>query len=355
MGWNDPGGGRDPWGRRASQGSWDLDAHVRNLWRQARRFMHGSPPSRHMTAVVVMAAITVWLMSGFYTVPQGSRAVLLVFGREVRIVGPGAHWRWPRPFATDRVVNVERIHVVTIGYRPQPQAVRNDAQPVRASMLTAGQDIVDLALAVQYRVQNPRRYLFAIDHPRQTVAEAAEAAVREVVARASLGAILSRHQHRIEHAAQVILQRLLDTYHAGITVVALKIQKAMPPKAVEATFGAVVRARQDRTRLETAAISYADGILPRAMGEASALVDRARAYRTTVIARAKGRVARFDALAVAYAQAPVLTRERLFIDATARVFRSAAKVFLTANGQTTIRLPDSLFAVPPPAPARAPR
>lgn len=352
MGWNDPGGGRDPWGRKSGSGSWDLDAHIRNLWRRARRFTHGAPPSKHMTAVVAMVAIAVWLMSGIYMVPQGSRAVLLVFGREVRIVGPGAHWRWPQPFATDDVVNVERIHVVTIGYRQRPKSARDEARPVRASVLTAGQDIVDLAFAVQYRVKNPQHYLFSVDHPRKTVAEAAETAMREAVAHASLSAILSRHQHRIEYAARMTLQHMLDTYHAGIVVVALKIQKAAPPKAVENTFGEVIRARQDRDRLKSEADAYAAGILPKATGEANALIDNARAYRATVIARAKGRIARFDALATAYAQAPVLTRERLFIDATSRVFKSAPKVFVTAPGQTIIHLPRSLWAAPlTPAPS----
>lgn len=337
MGWNDPGRGQDPWGRKGGQRPLDLDAFVQRLWRRMRR--PGGAPPRWVFAIVAFAAIVGWLASGFYSIPQGNRGVLLQFGKEVRVVKPGAHWRWPAPIASDHIVSVRQIHIVAIGYQRKPKLYEGEPAPVQASMLTHDQDIVDLEFAVQYRVENPSYYLFAVDHPRKTVARAAEAVMRQVVAGTPSDAMLGANQQPIEIAAKSALQRVLHRYHAGIHVVAIKIQKAVPPKPVIAALQKVMRAREDVRRRESEASAYANSILPKAQADATTLIDKARAYRATVVAHAKGRAARFHALAKVYRQAPKITRERLFIDAMAHVYRKAPKIVLSDSARTVVNIP----------------
>lgn len=337
MGWNDPGRGQDPWGRKGSSRPFDLDASIQRLWRRLRR--PGGAPPRWVYGVAALAAVAGWFVSGFYSVPQGDRGVLLQFGQEQRIVKPGPHWRWPAPIASDRIVSVRQVHIVAIGYQRKSTLYEGEPAPVQASMLTRDQDIVNLEFAVQYRVDNPSHYLFSMDHPRKTVARTAEAALRQVVANVPSNVVLTTGQRAIEATAKSRLQRILNRYHAGIKIVALKIQKAAPPKPVMAALQKVVRAREAAQREQTQARAYANSILPKAQADAATLIDGARAYRATAIARAKGRAARFVALAKLYKAAPTITRERLYIDAMARVYRKSSKILLSNSAHAVIQLP----------------
>lgn len=337
MGWNDPSGGRDPWGRRGA-GAFDLDAMVRNLWRRVQRFYRRTPPPRIFSSAVILIGL-IWVMSGFYIVPQGERAVLTVFGHEVRLVGPGPHWRWPRPFSEDQLVNIQRIRVVTIGYPRDRKRYGYNRRLRQASMLTEHDSIVHLEFAVQYRVKNPEKYLFSVVHPRKTVAEAAEATMREVIGHVTLDAVLTQHQRQIERHTAVALQAILNQYHSGIEIVAVKIQKAVPPKAVDSAFAQIVIAREAQARMREQAETYADGILPKAQGDAVILIDHARAYRDTVISKAQGRTSRFLALGQAYARAPLITRRRLYISAMAKVYSKVPKIYLSNPGNTVVHVP----------------
>lgn len=299
----------------------------------------GGAPPRWVFMIAAFTAISGWLVSGFYSVPQGSRGVLLQFGRQAQVVRPGAHWRWPAPFASDRVVSVRQIHIVAIGYQRHPKLFEGVPAPVQASMLTANQDIVDLKFAVQYRVNNPSHYLFALDHPRKTVARVAEAIMRQHVATAPSDSLLRAHPRVIEMSTKSALQRVLNRYGAGIHIISVKIEKAVPPKPVMAALEKVARAREANRQQHNEARAYADSILPKAHADAATLLDKARAYRTTVVAQARGRASRFNALLKVYKAAPQVTRERLFIDALASVYRRAPKILLAGSSHAVIKVP----------------
>lgn len=337
MGWNDPGRGQDPWGRKGGSRPFDLDAFIQRHWRRMRR--PGGAPPRWVYGIAALAALAGWFVSGFYSVPQGDRGVLLQLGQERRIVKPGAHWRWPAPIASDRIVSVRQVHIVAIGYQRKSTLYEGEPAPVQASMLTRNQDILNLEFAVQYRIENPSHYLFAVDHPRKTVARAAEAVLRQVVANTPSDLVLTTGQHAMETVAKGRLQHILHRYHIGVKVIALKIQKAAPPKAVMTALQKVVRAREAALRRQTQAETYADSILPKARADAASLIDKARAYRATAIARAKGRTARFVTWAKLYKVAPTITRERLYISAMSRVYRKSSKTLLTDSAHTVIQLP----------------
>ena len=352
MGWNDPGRGQDPWGRRGASGPFDLDAIIQRLWRRLRRHRGAPPPWVFgVTAFAVMAG---WLVTGFYSVPQGDRAVLLQFGQAVRVTRPGAHWRWPAPLASDRVVSIRQIHVVAVGYRPVSKLYEGEPAPAEAAMLTGDQGIVRLQFAIQYRIVDPRHYLFNVDHPRKAIARAAEAVMRQAVAGSSSNAVLAHDAHQLAAAAKTRLQALLDRYGAGVHVVAIKIQKATPPKSVLAALEKVVRAREDAKRYASEAQAYADSILPKASADGVAMIDKAHIYRAHVMAKARARSARFLALAKIYERAPLVTRERLLIDAMARVYRKAHKVMVSGASHTVVDVPMASPAKPPVLAEHAP-
>ncbi len=344
MGWNDPGRGQDPWGRKSGAGPFDLDAIIQRLWRRLRR--HRGAPPRWVFGVTGFAVIAGWLVTGFYSVPQGDRAVLLEMGRATRVVRPGAHWRWPTPLASDRVVSIRQVHVVAVGYRPMSKLYEGEPAPAEAAMLTGDQGVVRLQFAVQYRIVDPRRYLFNIDHPRKTITRAAEAVMRQAVADSPSSDLGGSQQRPLEASTKAGLQRLLDRYRAGVHIVAIKIQKATPPKTVLAAIEKVVRAREDVKRYMSEAQAYSDSVIPKARSDGATQVDRAYAYRARVVAKAEANSARFLALARIYARAPFVTRERLLIDAMTQVYRKAHKVVLSGGSHAVIHIP-----MAPPTPA----
>lgn len=330
----------------------DLDAFVQRLWRRVRRRGRAAPP-RWVFAIAAFAVIVGWLSTGFYSVPQGDRGVLLHMGREVRVVLPGAHWRWPLPLASDRVLSVRQIHIVAIGYQHTSKLYEGEPTPVQASMLTRGQSVVHMQFAVQYRIAHPSRYLFRVSHPRRTIARAAEAAMRQAVAGTTSAVLLTSGEQSLEFQVKAALQKTLDRYDTGVRVVAVKIQKAAPPKAVEAALQKVVRAREDALRLQSQAQGYANAILPKALADAATLIDKADAYSTTIVAKAKGRAARFLALARIDKTAPAITRERLYIDGMTRVYRQAGRVVLSDSPHTVVHIPfrgSGRDPLPTPAP-----
>ena len=345
MGWNDPGRGQDPWGRRGASGPFDLDAIIQRLWRRLRRHRGAPPP--WILGVTLFAVMAGWLVTGFYSVPQGNRAVLLQFGRAVRVTRPGAHWHWPAPLASDHVVSIRQVHVVAVGYRPMSKLYEGEPAPAEAAMLTGDQGIVRLQFAIQYRIADPRRYLFNVDHPRKTIARAAEAVMRQAVADSPSNAILAHNAHPLAATVKTRLQGLLNRYELGVHIVAIKIQKATPPKSVLTALEKVVRAREDAKRYASEAQAYADSILPKASADGAALVDQAHIYQAHIIAKARARSSRFLALAKIYARAPLVTRERLLIDAMARVYRKAHKVVVSGVGHTVVNVP---MATPAPVP-----
>lgn len=347
MGWNDPGRGQDPWGRKGPERPFDLDAWVQRLWRGLHRRGRAAPP-RWVFAVTAFAILIGWLATGFYSVPPGNRGVLLQMGQEVRIVRPGAHWRWPAPFASSQVLSVREIHIVAIGYRHGSKLYEGEPTPAQASMLTRDQGIVHLQFAVQYRIANPSHYLFHVSHPRKTIMRTAEAVMRHLVAASPASAVLSGNNRALELQATAALQKALNRYGVGVHIVAVKIQKAEPPKAVEAALERVTQAREDAQRLQTEANGYANAIIPKARAQVMTEIDEAHAYSTRVVAMARGRAARFLALAKGYRRAPFITRERLYMDAMTRVYQRAARIVLSDSGHTVVKVP---FAQEPPAQA----
>lgn len=338
MPWNEPGGGKDPWGQRPSdqQGPPDLDELLRKLTERlsglfgggrggdggARGKRSGVPgPGVWLLAA---AAVLVWLGSGIYIIDPGEAGVVLRFGAYTRTTGPGPHWHMPYPIET-----VERVNVTEI----------RTAQH-KATMLTQDENIVEVEVAAQYLIESPEDYLFQVRLPDVTLRQVMESALREVVGRSRMDYILAEGRAEVASKTRELMQAILQEYRTGLLVTALNMQQAQPPAAVQDAFADAIKAREDEARFRNEAQAYANGILPQARGEAARLKEEAIAYRDSITENAQGEADRFVKLLRAYRDAPDVTRERLYLETVERVLSQSNKVLVDVDGG------NNLFYVP---------
>ena len=326
MAWNEPGGEkRNPWNRPQNSQN-DLDDVLRNLQRRLAALFgrggsgsggvgQGTPSfSKGLGAVAVLIG-AVWLSSGAYRVDAQERAVVLRFGGYVKTVGPGYNWHMPWPIARKIIVNVS-----------QPNSVQDDAQ-----MLTADTNLVEVRSAVQYTQPDPRKYLFRVKGVEDTVRQVSESALREAVGQASLDKALAFDVSITDHA-MATLQHTIDGYDMGIHIIGVRLEEVVVPEAVQDSQRDAIKADKDRQRYQQDAETYRNDVVPRARGEAAKLLLEAEAYRQQVLALAQGETGRFDQVLAQYDHAPAVTRERMYLDTMAQVYKNARKVIVDTKG-----------------------
>ncbi|HEX7053362.1 MAG TPA: FtsH protease activity modulator HflK [Burkholderiales bacterium] len=342
MSLNDPNWGRGSRGPQGgNQGPPDLDELWRNFNRRlselfGRRRTGGDEPPRPPSGraigggagLIVVLVLLVWLASGLYIVDAASRALVLTFGRVSGETGPGLHWRMPWPIQSHETVNVSSVRTLEVGYRNNLRA-----KVLKESlMLTDDENIVDLQFAVQYVIKDPRAYLFNVRRPDESAMQIAETAMREVIGKHRMDAILYETQVDVANRARDLMQEIHDRYNTGIEVSAVTIQNAQPPEQVQAAFDDAVKAAQDRERQKNEGQAYANDVIPRARGAAARLAQEAQGYRQRVIANAEGDASRFRQVLAEYAKAPAVTRERIYIDTMREILSSTNKVIMDYRG-----------------------
>ncbi len=339
MAWNEPGGnGKDPWsGKGGDQGPPDLDEVVKKLQEKFGGLFGGGKPSRGESSIgggsgpgaksigfIVAIALLVWLASGIYIIDAPERGVVLRFGAYHQTTEPGPHWHIPFPVERVIPVNVDQI-----------TSFRHKAQ-----MLTRDENIVDVELTIQSRIQDASDYLFQDRDPNKTMRDATETAVREIIGKSDLDFILTQGRSAIAEQIKGGAQSLIDAYKTGLIITSVNMQPAKPPEQVKSAFDDAIKAREDKERLENQAEAYANEIVPKARGEAARLLADASAYKDRVIAEAQGDTSRFLAVLKEYQLEPKVTRERLYIDAIESMLSQTSKVMLdTQGGNSLMYLP----------------
>jgi membrane protease subunit HflK len=200
--------------------------------------------------------------------------------------------------------------------------------PEESLMLTGDENIVDVDFVVFWRIANAPDFLFNIQNPEGTVKAVAESAMREIVGQSDIEPILTEARAKTEAGVQELMQKILDSYGAGVQVTQVQLQKVDPPSQVIDAFRDVQAARADQERLQNEAEAYANRIIPEARGEAQRILQAAQGYRDQVIAEAKGQADRFLAVYTQYKNAPDVTRQRIFIETMEKVLGEADKVIV---------------------------
>jgi membrane protease subunit HflK len=282
--------------------------------------------------LLVAIVLVLWLLSGFYKVDANERAVVLRFGRYVETTEPGLRWRLPYPIERHEIVDLTGVRTVEIGYRGTD---RNKV--LRESlMLTDDENIVSIQFAVQYVLKSPEDYLFRDRAPDESVKQAAESAMREIVGKSKMDYVLYEGREDIAVRAQELMQTMLDRYRNGVQVVRVTLQNAQPPEQVQAAFDDAVKAGQDRERLRNEGEAYANAVIPRARGTAARLLEEANAYKGRIVEQATGDAARFTQIQQQYRQAPAITRERLYLETMQQIFTNTSKVLVDAPAHNNL-------------------
>lgn len=287
----------------------------------------GNLRSLWLVAAVILGF---WGLSGFYIVQPDEQGVELLFGRYVKTTQPGVNYWPPTPIGAVMKPKVTQTNQLTIGFRGAPGNIRE--VPQESLILSGDQNIVDIQFVVQWRISDAGNFLFNMRDPEATVKIAAESALREVVGSNPLTSVVTNQRDQLAQQARELLQGIMDSYKAGVTILDLRIQKADPPKEVIDAFNDVQRAKQDAERLENEALAYRNDIIPRAKGEAARMVQNATADRERLVKEAEGQAARFTSFYETYAANKDITARRMYLEAMQEVLSKSNKVIMDSKG-----------------------
>ncbi len=342
MAWNEPenndgnkSNNDDPWGSKRpggnDQGPPDLDEVLASLMKKFSRMLGGKGGNKGsggnnnsggeklsggliMGAVLVLAVI--WAGTGFYTVDEQERGVVLRFGEAMEgVVLPGLHWNPP---LIDEVtkINVTRVY----------------DESFSDSMLTEDDNIVDVSMTVQYQVTDARSYYLNVRDPELSLRLAAESAIRHEIGGSEMEAATTSARVQIAEDVKNRLQTYMDLYQTGIIISELNLDQAQQPVPVRAAYDDVIKAGVDRVAFQNEANAYANQVIPQARGLARRVIEEANAYRDQVVARAEGEAQRFTQLLTAYNEAPEVTRERLYLETMQEIMANSSKVLVDVEG-----------------------
>jgi modulator of FtsH protease HflK len=309
-----PRGSGGPWsdapsrGRRPSVTPGGNVASLDEFLRRSRaRFGGGGSglpgkPNRSVIFWALIGVIALWLLfTTFHRIAPEERGVVTRFGRYSHTLGPGIGLTLPAPVDRVQKVDVGNIRNIDLG-----------STGTETLMLTGDQNIIDIAYSVRWKIRDPEQYLFEIAQPDDTIREVAESAMRAVIARVTLDQAMGEARGQIESQVQDVMQRVLDSYQAGVTIQGIAIKQADPPAAVNEAFKDVTAAQQ----------------------QAQSYINQANAYATQLTQKAQGEAAAFDKVYEEYRLAPEVTRRRMYYETMERVLQGVDKTIIEAPGVT---------------------
>jgi membrane protease subunit HflK len=341
MAWNEPGGnGKDPWGNRKNeQGPPDLDELIKKMQDRLGGLFggggsskgsggdntSGEAPNFRLYGIVAGIVLVLWLIfGGLYIVQPAEQGLETRFGKYTQTTEQGLNWHIPYPIEDVVKINVQEVR----------------ATPHKAIMLTQDENIVDIELVVQYRVKDPVAYQFNVREADETLHQATESALREVVGTSKMDDVLTSGRDLAASRAKLLIQEILDRYSAGLEVRSVNMQNAQPPEAVQAAFADVIKAREDEERSKNTAQAYANEIVQKAGGAADRLRQEAEAYKSQAVALAEGETRRFLSVLAQYAKAPEITRQRLYLESVEQVLSNSSKIMVDVDkGNQIMYLP----------------
>lgn len=346
MAWNEPGNNgkdRDPWGNSGkNQTPPDLDKVFRNFLQKLSALLGGRRPGGDVSSLgivlIVMVALVAWVISGFYTIKEAERGVVLRFGKFYQSVEPGL--RWKATFI-DQVIPVDVESVRSL--------------PAAGFMLTQDENVVRVEMDVQYRVADARKYLFSVTNADDSLSQATDSALRYVVGHTTMDEVLTRGREKVRQDTWQELEQTIEPYDMGIVVVDVNFLPARPPEEVKDAFDDAISAQEDEERFIREAEAYAREVEPKARGQVKRLEEEAQGYKEQVVLKSSGEVARFNELLPQYLAAPDLTRERIYLETMEEIYSKANKVLvaLPEGSNSMIYLP--LDKMAPGKSANAPR
>ncbi|MGF1605054.1 MAG: FtsH protease activity modulator HflK [Rhodothalassiaceae bacterium] len=333
--WDQGGRGDNPWrsgggprrggpsGGGPPQGP-DFDDLIRRAQERLKRGLPGGLGGGRGLLILALVFVGLWLASGFYTVRPGYQGVVTTFGDYTSTAFEGLNYHLPWPIQSVEKVSVEQIYETKV--EGSGRSRRNADSTL---MLTGDENIVDIAFTVFWKIAEPQKYLFNIEAPQEeTVKVASESALRDVIGRTTLQNALTTGKGAIQAETEQLLQALLESYGAGISVEEVQLLEVDPPAQVIEAFRDVQAAEADRERIRNEAERYRNQVVPEARGQAQRMIQEAEAYKRQVVARAEGEAARFLSVFEEYRKAQDVTKKRLYLETMEEILTGMDKIIL---------------------------
>jgi len=332
MAWNEPGNNdKDPWKNKGgkNQGPPDLDELLNDLGKKVSGIFGGkgggnssggsSPSGKSMSSIgislVLIIALVVYAFSGFYTIKEAEKGLVLRFGQYSGTVDPGINWKWT---FIDRIIPIDM------------QSTRE--MQASGFMLTQDENVVRVEMQIQYRVVDARNFVFSVTNAEDSLNQSLDSALRYVVGHAKMDDILTSGREQIRQSVWQELEKIIEPYTLGLIIVDVNFKDARPPNEVKDAFDDAIAAQEDEVRFLREAEAYARGIEPRARGRVKRMEQEALAYKERTVLDAEGEVARFNKILPEYQAAPEVTRQRLYIATMEKVYSKTSKVMVDVDG-----------------------
>lgn len=337
MGWNEPEKGKEPWKGKGQPP--DLDEALKRIQEKLKKAFFGGNNSNSnnrttnssggfLAGLVIAVVVLLWALSGIFIVDPAEQAAILRFGKYTETVGPGPHWI-PRIISSKIIMNVDRV--LDYSYSAQ--------------MLTSDENLVEVSLAVQYRISDLQQYLFNVANPEESLQQATSSALRQVVGTTTLDQIITEGREVWGNSVQDNLVKTLDIYKTGIMIVNVSPQPARAPESVQDAFDDAIKAQEDEKRFKEQAYAYAAKVVPIAEGNASRIEQEAHAFAQQVVLKAQGEVAEYLALLPEYVASPQVMSQRMYLDMMQKVLEKSSKIIVDSKAGNVLYLPlDKLAA-----------
>ncbi len=311
---------------------------INELLFQIRRFLKQILPK---AGIIIGLILLLWLMTGIYIVQPDEVGVVKRFGAISRTTKPGPHYHIPYPIEEVLRPKVTKVHRTEIGFRTIHVGPPAEYRPIpeEALMLTGDENIVSIEFIVQFRIKDAMEYLFNISVIEPTIKAAAESAMREVIGKNKIDEVLTTGKAMIQAGTMELLQKTLDSYKAGVQVVAVQLQDVRPPDPVSDAFKDVASAREDKEKLINQSQSYQNDIIPKAQGEAAQVINQAQGYSQARIKRAQGEANRFLQTLTEYRKGREVIRKRIYIETLEEVLSGVEKYIVDVKGGVVPYLP----------------
>jgi membrane protease subunit HflK len=328
--WGGGGNGGGPWGQgpRGPSGPAGSPPDLEDIIRRGQDRLKNALPgggaaNPAMFGIIALVLVAFWLFQSIYTVQPDELAVELRFGRpKPELSGPGLHFHWWPVETVEKANTAEKLINIGEGRGDKSSGL----------MLSGDQNIVDVRFSVAYQVSDPKAYLFNVSDPDEMVRQVAESAMREAVGRRPAQDIFRDDRQGIADTVRATIQQTLDDYRAGLTINAISIEDAAPPREVADAFDEVQRAEQDEDRFVEESNAYSNQKLGQARGEAAQIREEAAAFKNRTVLEAQGEAQRFLSVHDEYAKAPEVTRKRLYLETMESVLQGTNKVIVEPTG-----------------------
>lgn len=339
------GGGQSPWSRGPGGGGQppDFEEMLRRGQDRMKNLVPGGMGPGRVGALLGGLAILLWLASGLYQVGPSEVGVPLVFGKySGESTENGLHWNWPAPIGSVLTPNVYERNQVEIGFRGgSSSSSGNSIIEEESLMLTGDENIIQIEAVVQWHIEDVQKYLFEIRDPNEnqspdapkndTVKNAVEAAIREMVGQNNFEYVYTNGRNPIGEAAQTLAQKILDSYNSGIRIDSLALQQAQPPQEAIEAFIDVQKAKADRESTVNQAQAYFNQVTNEAQGQAEQIKRQAEGYKAEKIALAQGDAQRFLSVYEQYKNNPDVTSRRLYLETIEGIMQGMNKVLIDGN------------------------